>query len=86
MLGRADSSGGGATMTTQPRNTDRRGRKARGGRLPARHLSWYYGWLLGMVIALVGGIIWYNSKKTNELAIAAAERLTLETKKKFWIG
>ena len=35
-----------------------------------------------MVIALVGGIIWYNSKKTNELAIAAAERLIGETEEK----
>lgn len=35
-----------------------------------------------MVIALVGGIIWYNSKKTNELAIAAAERLIGETDEK----
>ena len=28
--------------------------------------------LLAIVIALAGGIIWYNSKKSNELAIAAA--------------
>ena len=31
-----------------------------------------------MVVALTGGIIWYNSKKTNQLAIAAAERMMLE--------
>jgi adenylate cyclase len=34
--------------------------------------------LLVMVIALTGGIIWYNSKKTNQLAVAAAERMMLE--------
>ncbi len=31
--------------------------------------------LLVMVVALAGGIIWYNSKKSNQLAIAAAERM-----------
>jgi len=31
-----------------------------------------------MVVALTGGIIWYNSKKTNQLAIAAAERMMIE--------
>ncbi len=35
-----------------------------------------------MVIALVGGIIWYNSTKTNELVVASAERLILETDEK----
>jgi adenylate cyclase len=34
--------------------------------------------LLVMVVALTGGIIWYNSKKSNQLAIAAAERMMLE--------
>ena len=34
--------------------------------------------LLLMVVALTGGIIWYNSKKTNQLAIAAAERMMIE--------
>ncbi len=34
--------------------------------------------LLVMVVALTGGIIWYNSKKTNQLALAAAERMMLE--------
>jgi adenylate cyclase len=34
--------------------------------------------LLVMVVALTGGIIWYNSKKTNQLAIAAAQRMMLE--------
>jgi adenylate cyclase len=34
--------------------------------------------LLVIVVALAGGIIWYNSKKSNELAIAAAERMIEE--------
>src|SRR6516225_11995353 len=34
--------------------------------------------LLLMVLALTGGIIWYNSKNTNQLAIAAAERMMIE--------
>jgi adenylate cyclase len=38
--------------------------------------------LLAIVIALAGGIIWYNSKKSNELAIAAADRLMLEVSDK----
>jgi hypothetical protein len=40
------------------------------------------GLLLVLMLALVGGIIWYNSKKTNELMIAAAERLIVETDEK----
>lgn len=36
------------------------------------------GLLLIIVVALAGGIIWYNSKKSNELAVAAAERLMVE--------
>lgn len=40
------------------------------------------GLLLLIVVALAGGIIWYNSKKSNELAIAAAERLILEVGEK----
>jgi hypothetical protein len=34
--------------------------------------------LLVMVIALTGGIIWYKTKKSNQLAVAAAERMMLE--------
>ena len=34
--------------------------------------------LLVMVVALACGIIWYNSKKSNQLAIAAAQRMMLE--------
>lgn len=36
------------------------------------------GLLLIIVVALAGGIIWYNAKKANELAIAAAERMMSE--------
>lgn len=31
-----------------------------------------------MVVALTGGMIWYNAKKSNQLAIAATERMMLE--------
>lgn len=34
--------------------------------------------LLAIVVALAGGIIWYNWKKSKELAIAAAERMMEE--------
>jgi len=34
--------------------------------------------LLVMVVALTGGIIWYNTKKSNQLAVAAAERMIQE--------
>jgi adenylate cyclase len=36
------------------------------------------GLLLFILVALAGGIIWYNSKKSSELAIAAAQRLMHE--------
>jgi adenylate cyclase len=36
------------------------------------------GLLLLMLVALAGGIIWYNSKKSSELAIAASKRLMKE--------
>jgi len=39
------------------------------------------GLLVVIVVALAGGIIWYNSKKSNELAIVAAERLMEEAGK-----
>jgi adenylate cyclase len=35
------------------------------------------GLLLFILVALAGGIIWYNAKKSSELAIAAARRLML---------
>jgi hypothetical protein len=83
MPGRARTSGGGGAVTMQPRTADRRHRTApaSGGSLRGIYFG-ITGLLLAMVIALVGGIIWYNSKKTNELAIAAAERLILETDEK----
>jgi adenylate cyclase len=37
---------------------------------------------LFILVALVGGIIWYNSKKSSELAIAAAQRLMQEADEK----
>jgi adenylate cyclase len=80
MLGRAGTSGGRAVVTVQPRNADRRRRTGPASRSSLRGIYLgITGLLLAMVIALVGGIIWYDSKKTNELAIAAAERLILET-------
>jgi adenylate cyclase len=52
-------------------------------RAPQSRPLWHYyvgitALLLVMVVALAGGIIWYNSKKTNQLAVAAAERMMLE--------
>jgi adenylate cyclase len=59
-----------------------RQRPANSGAGQARPLWHYYvgitALLLVMVVALTGGIIWYNSKKTNQLALAAAERMMLE--------
>ena len=40
------------------------------------------GLLLLILITLAGGIIWYNSTKSNELAIAAAKRLIKEAEAK----
>ena len=40
------------------------------------------GLLLFILVALAGGIIWYNSKKSSELAIAAAQRLMHEADEK----
>src|SRR5262245_7127274 len=34
--------------------------------------------LLLIVAALAGGIIWYNARKSNQLALAAAERMMVE--------
>jgi adenylate cyclase len=53
----------------------------------ARKLAWptYLGitaLLLLFVVALAGGIIWYNSLKTTELMVAAAERQMIETGEK----
>jgi 4-amino-4-deoxy-L-arabinose transferase-like glycosyltransferase len=35
-----------------------------------------------IVVALAGGITWYNSLKTTELMVAAAERQMIETGEK----
>src|SRR6516165_11519899 len=40
------------------------------------------GLLLLILIALAGGIIWYNSSKSNELALAATKRLMKEAEHK----
>ena len=40
------------------------------------------GALLVLVVALAGGIIWYNSKQSSALAIAAADRLMREVEDK----
>ena len=37
------------------------------------------GLLVLLVVALVGGIIWFNAQKTQELMVADAERLMIET-------
>jgi adenylate cyclase len=40
------------------------------------------GLLLAMLVGLAGGIIWYNSTKSDELAVAAATRLMQEAEDK----
>jgi adenylate cyclase len=40
------------------------------------------GLLLFLVVVLVGGIIWFNAKKTSELMVADSERLMIETGEK----
>jgi hypothetical protein len=64
------------------RRSDSRGESAssRAGQSPSAWWT-YFGitsLLLAIVVALAGGIIWYNSKKSNELAIAAAEQMIEE--------
>ena len=66
-------------MADQQRYSHPRPRRSSAAQKPLWH--YYVGitaLLLVMVVALAGGIIWYNSKKTNELALAAAERMMLE--------
>ena len=67
-------------MTDQQRYSQNR--PASPGAERSRPLWHYYvgitALLLVMVVALTGGIIWYNAKKSNQLAIAAAERMMLE--------
>jgi hypothetical protein len=52
-----------------------------------RHSNWptyvgITGLLLFMLVALAGGIIWYNTRKSSELAVAAAQRLMQEAEDK----
>ena len=67
-------------MTDQQRYSQNR--PASPGAERSRPLWHYYvgitALLLVMVVALTGGIIWYNSKKSNQVAIAAAERMMIE--------
>jgi adenylate cyclase len=63
---------------TDPHSRSKNAREA--GR--NRHWPTYLGitgLLLFILVALAGGIIWYNSTKSSELAIAAAQRLMQET-------
>jgi adenylate cyclase len=69
-------------VTEQPRL---RPEAARSSTAPvAREAAWpaYLGitaLLVLIVVALAGGIIWYNSRKSTELMVAAAERQMVET-------
>ncbi len=63
---------------TDPQRYQRSAAAGRGG---ARQKSLWPAYagitavLLFIIVALAGGIIWYNSKKSNELAITSAQRL-----------
>ena len=65
--------------------TDLRGKEVRSGTAPvASKSAWpaYFGitaLLVLIVVALAGGIIWYNLVKSSELMVAAAERHMEET-------
>jgi hypothetical protein len=65
--------GGWWGVTDQQRYSHNR--PASPGAEQSRPLWQYYigitALLIVMVVALAGGIIWYNSKKANQLAIAA---------------
>ena len=57
--------------------------RSAGSRAEASRPLWHYyvgitALLLVMVVTLTGGIIWYNTKKSNQLAIAAAQRMMQE--------
>ena len=43
---------------------------------------WITALLLFILVALAGGIIWYNSKKSSELALSAAQRLMQQADEK----
>jgi adenylate cyclase len=62
-----------------------RRRASRSAGAPTRLWPTYLGFtglLLLILVALAGGIIWYNSVKSNELAVAAASRLMREAEDK----
>jgi adenylate cyclase len=72
--------GGSGTVADQQRYPQHR---SEGSRAEASRPLWQYyvgitALLLVMVFALTGGIIWYNTKKSNQLAIAAAQRMMQE--------
>lgn len=67
---------------TDPRANRQRSFNPRGNVRSNRNWPTYVGitsLLLFMLVALAGGIIWYNSRKSSELAVAAAQRLMEET-------
>jgi hypothetical protein len=70
---------------TDPRAYRQRSFDQRGGSRPYSNWPTYVGitgLLLFMLVALAGGIIWYNSRKSSELAVAAAQRLMQEAEDK----
>ena len=80
-----NAQGSGAMVTGQPSARARPGR-SQPAALPAKS-AWpaYLGitaLLVLIVVALAGGIIWYNLRKSTELMLAAAERQMVETGEK----
>jgi hypothetical protein len=70
---------------TDPQTFRQRPAERRGGTSQNRRWPTYVGitgLLLFIIVALAGGIIWYNSKKSSELAMAAAQRLMQEAEDK----
>jgi adenylate cyclase len=70
---------------TNPRNYPRKRPENFLGSGESRRWPTYLGitgLLLFILVGLAGGIIWYNSKKSSELAIAAAQRLMQEAEDK----
>jgi hypothetical protein len=70
---------------TNPQNYPRKRPENFLGSGEGRHWPTYLGitgLLLFILVALAGGIIWYNSKKSSELAITAAQRLMQEAEDK----
>src|SRR5215469_15728681 len=75
-----DALGGSRIVADQQRYPNHR---SAGSRAEASRPLWHYyvgitALLLVMVVALTGGIIWYNTKKSNQLAIEAARRMMQE--------